>query len=109
MYTKPFYQVLECVEKTRGQNYSDYFREFEQLSAKKFAFFLKTGTDVRILKIILPKKSAKKLAFLTQNKAELFKNLIITLVFEKNANFLPKIAENCDRCYDKFLAQESIT
>jgi hypothetical protein len=31
------------------------------------------------------------LAFLTQNKAKLFKNLIITLVFEKNANFF---AEN---------------
>jgi hypothetical protein len=31
------------------------------------------------------------LAFLTQNKAKLCKNLIITLVFEKNANFF---AEN---------------
>jgi hypothetical protein len=31
------------------------------------------------------------LAFLTQNKAELCKNLIITLVFEKNANLF---AEN---------------
>jgi hypothetical protein len=31
---------------------------------------------------------------LTQNKAELCKNLIITLVFDKNANFLPKIVEN---------------
>jgi hypothetical protein len=37
------------------------------------------------------KKSVKKLAFLTQNKAKLFKHLIITLVFEKNANFF---AEN---------------
>jgi UDP-N-acetylglucosamine pyrophosphorylase len=36
------------------------------------------------------------MAFLTQNKAKLFKNLIITLVFEKNAIFSPKIAENCD-------------
>jgi hypothetical protein len=35
----------------------------------------------------LPKKIAKKLAFLTQNKAKLCKILIITLVFEKNANF----------------------
>jgi hypothetical protein len=33
-----------------------------------------------------------KLAFLTQNEAKLFKMLIITLVFEKNANFF---AENC--------------
>jgi hypothetical protein len=36
----------------------------------------------------------EKLAFLTQNKAKLFKNLIITLVFEKNANFF---AENCQK------------
>jgi hypothetical protein len=40
-----------------------------------------------IFKIFSPKKSAKKLAFLTQNKAKLCKNLIITLVFEKNAKF----------------------
>jgi hypothetical protein len=45
-----------------------------------------------ILKIFSPKNSAKKLAFLTQNKAKLCKNLIITLIFEKNANFF---AENC--------------
>jgi hypothetical protein len=42
--------------------------------------------------IFLPKKLAKKLAFLTQNKAKLCKILIITLVFEKNAIFF---AENC--------------
>jgi hypothetical protein len=36
----------------------------------------------------------KKLAFLTQNKASLCKMLIITLVFEKNANFF---AENCQK------------
>jgi hypothetical protein len=53
-----------------------------------------TGTDVMILKIFLPKNSAKKLAFLTQNKAKLFKILIIILVFEKNANFF---AENCQK------------
>jgi hypothetical protein len=45
------------------------------------------GTDVMILKIFLPKHSTKKLAFLTQNKAKLCKILIITLIFEKNANF----------------------
>jgi hypothetical protein len=44
-----------------------------------------------ILKIFSPKNSAKKLAFWTQNKAKLCKILIITLVFEKNANFF---AEN---------------
>jgi hypothetical protein len=40
------------------------------------------------------------MAFLTQSKAKLCKILIITLVFEKNANFFrrkwAKIAENCD-------------
>jgi hypothetical protein len=40
---------------------------------------------------IFAEKSGKKLAFLAQNKAKLFKNLIITLVFEKNAVFSPKI------------------
>jgi hypothetical protein len=39
----------------------------------------------------------KKLAFLTRNKAKLCKNLSITSVFEKNANFLPKIAENSQK------------
>jgi hypothetical protein len=49
------------------------------------------GTDVMIFQIFLPKNSAKKIAFLTPNKAKLCKILIITLVFEKNANFF---AEN---------------
>jgi hypothetical protein len=52
------------------------------------------GTDVMTFKIFSPKKSAKKLAFLTQNKSKLCKILIITLVFEKNAIFLPKIVKN---------------
>jgi hypothetical protein len=47
-----------------------------------------------ILKIFSPKNAAKKLAFFTQNKAKLCKILIITLVFEKNANFF---AENCQK------------
>jgi hypothetical protein len=38
------------------------------------------------------------LAFLTQNKAKLCKNLIITLVLEKNANFF---AENCQKSQKK--------
>jgi hypothetical protein len=44
-----------------------------------------------ILKIFSPKNSGKKLAFLTQTKAKLCK-ILITLIFEKNANFF---AENC--------------
>jgi hypothetical protein len=55
---------------------------------------LAPGIDVMILKIFSPKKSAKKLAFFTQNKAQLLKILIITLVNEKNRQFLPKIGEN---------------
>jgi hypothetical protein len=31
--------------------------------------------------------SPKKLAFLTQNKAKLYKHFSLTLVFEKSANF----------------------
>jgi hypothetical protein len=55
---------------------------------------LTPGTDVMILKIFSPKISAKKLAFLTQNKAKIYEILIITLVFEKNDNFF---AENCQK------------
>jgi hypothetical protein len=51
-------------------------------------------------KIFLPKNLAKILAFLTQTTAYFAKKVIITLVFEKNANFfrrkLAKITENCD-------------
>jgi uncharacterized PurR-regulated membrane protein YhhQ (DUF165 family) len=50
------------------------------------------------------RKNRQKWAFLAQNKATLFKNLVVTLVFEKNANFLrqklSKIAENCDHNID---------
>jgi hypothetical protein len=49
------------------------------------------GTDVMILIIFSPKNLAKKLPFLTQNKAKFWKKLIITLVFKKNAIFF---AEN---------------
>jgi hypothetical protein len=53
---------------------------------------LATGTNVLIFKKNSPKNSAKKMAFLTRNKAKLCKILIITLVFDKNANLF---AENC--------------
>jgi hypothetical protein len=49
------------------------------------------GTDVMIFEIFSPKKSARKLAFLAQNKFG--KILIITSVFEKNAIFSPKIVK----------------
>jgi hypothetical protein len=61
---------------------------------------------------MLPKNSAKKLAFLTQNKAKLCKILIIILVYEKNANFfrrkLANIAENCDHNIDPWAQKNSI-
>jgi hypothetical protein len=53
-----------------------------------------SGTDVMILEIFSQKIIAKKMAFLTQNKAKLCKFLIITLDFEKNAIFSPKIGKN---------------
>jgi hypothetical protein len=66
------------------------------------------GTDVIVLKIFSPKKSAKELAFWTQNKAKLYKILIITLIFDKNANYfvktLAKIAENCHHNIDRRLS-----
>jgi hypothetical protein len=43
------------------------------------------------------------MAFFAQTTASFSKNLIIVLVFEKNANFcrkLSKIAENCDHNID---------
>jgi hypothetical protein len=46
-----------------------------------FCMYSHPGTDNMILKIFSPQNVAKKLAFLTKNKAKLCKNLIITLVF----------------------------
>jgi hypothetical protein len=60
--------------------------------ARKMLQLASPGTDVMIFQIFSPKISAKKLAFLTRDKAKLCKILIITLIFEKNANFF---AENC--------------
>jgi hypothetical protein len=46
----------------------------------------------------------QKIGVFAQNKAKLCKNWIITLILEKNANFLrqklAKIAENCDHNID---------
>jgi hypothetical protein len=49
---------------------------------------------LRFLKYFRQKIRLKNWRFLTQNKAKLCKILIITLVFEKNANFF---AENCQK------------
>jgi hypothetical protein len=44
--------------------------------------------------IFSPQILAKKLAFFAQNQAKLCTNMIITLVFDKNAIFSPKIAKS---------------
>jgi hypothetical protein len=54
---------------------------------------LDPGTDVMILKVFSPKFLAKILAFFALTTAIFYKNLIITLVFEKNAIFSPKIVK----------------
>jgi hypothetical protein len=56
------------------------------------------GTDVMILKYFRRKKM-QKIVFFVQHTANFCKNLIVTLVFEKNAK-LAKIAENCDHNID---------
>jgi hypothetical protein len=50
-----------------------------------------SGTDVMIFKKFSPNISAKKLVFFTRYKAKLCKILIVTLVFEKNANYFAEI------------------
>jgi hypothetical protein len=50
-----------------------------------------------ILKIFSPNNLAQKLVFFAQTNASFCKKLIITLVFEKNANIF---AENCDHNID---------
>jgi hypothetical protein len=52
------------------------------------------------LNIFAEKFCAKNWCFFAQNKAKLCKNWIITLIFEKNAIFSPKIAANCDHNID---------
>jgi hypothetical protein len=53
------------------------------------------GTDFIILKIFSPKNFEKILVFFAQITASFCENLIITLIFEKNANFLNlKIGKN---------------
>jgi hypothetical protein len=52
------------------------------------------GADVMIFKILSPKILEKLLAFFAQTSATFCKNLIVTLVFEKNAIFSQKIGKN---------------
>jgi hypothetical protein len=50
-----------------------------------------------ILKIFSPKNFAKILAFWAQTTASFCKNVIMTLVFAKNANFSPKIGRKLEK------------
>jgi hypothetical protein len=54
----------------------------------------RSGTDVMVFLNMFAEKFCDKMAFLTQNKAKFWKNLITTLVFNKNANIF---AENWDK------------
>jgi hypothetical protein len=62
------------------------------------------GTDVIIFKLFSPKILPKILAFFAQTTASFCKNLIITLGFEKNANFFAQNWKNrrinCDHNID---------
>jgi hypothetical protein len=82
------------------QNFG-YFCHFEKTARCKLlpkeGKIAQSGTDVIIFKIISPKKIAKKLAFLTENKAKFCKILIVTLIFEKHAIFSPKNGKNCKK------------
>jgi hypothetical protein len=55
----------------------DYFCNFQKASQRKQVpnrrKFAQSGTDVMIFKIFSPKNLAKKLAFLTQNRAKFLK------------------------------------
>jgi hypothetical protein len=57
------------------------------------------GTMLWFLKYFR-QKMWQKMAFFAQTTTNFCKKMITTLVFEKNANFLPKIAENCDHNID---------
>jgi hypothetical protein len=89
-----FFPVLVCLgqEKSGNPGRIAFFPADRICLVFKCSAPLSPGTDVIILKIFSQKHLAKKLGVLTQNKAKLCKNVIKTLVFEKNANIY---AENC--------------
>jgi hypothetical protein len=92
---KPFFCQNEYKHefsvKVCPKNYGYVRAQSKWPNVRKIAESGHPGTDIIISKIFLPKNIAKKLAFLTQNKPKLCKILIITLFFEKNAIFSPKI------------------
>jgi hypothetical protein len=81
---------IDLINLDFGRKISDKFLlcNFGQMflrSSRQMSSYL--GPMFRCFRYFRRKKLAKKLAFLTRNKAELCKISIITLVFEKNANF----------------------
>jgi hypothetical protein len=71
-----------------------FVKRILKLNDEITTFSIKSATDVMIFKNIFDKKFSEKIGVLTQNKAKLCTNLIITLVFEKTPIFSPKIVEN---------------
>jgi hypothetical protein len=62
--------TLDCLVMAAPTSNLSFYRFFSICETAHF----RPGTDVMIFKIISPKKSAKKLAFLTRNNAIFFKN-----------------------------------
>jgi hypothetical protein len=67
---------------------------FESAFFQSSHHFVYPGTNVIIFKKILAKKFRNYLRFLLKLLLVFAKKLIITLVFEENANFSPKISKN---------------
>jgi hypothetical protein len=84
-----------------------FLRKFSTIPLTTFARFacslrswndnFNPGTDVMIFNFFSRKIQQKYLRFFAQTTASFFKNVIKTLVFEKNAIFF---AENCDHNID---------
>jgi hypothetical protein len=58
---------------------------------------LQAGTDVMILKIFSPKNLAKNWRFFAQTNASFCKNLIMALIFEKNAYIFAENWQNSQK------------
>jgi hypothetical protein len=74
-----------------------YYRYYVNKSSQGHFVYLPTnsqGYTKANLTNLTRQKIGKNLPFLTQSKAKLCENLIMTLIFEKNAIFSPKIGEN---------------
>jgi hypothetical protein len=69
-----------------------------------------SGTDVMI-SLKNRQKNRQKIGVLTQNKAKIYQNLFITLVFEKTPIFSPTVGKNrrsVKACTKDFICNEII-